>query len=75
MNLAAVKLWGRRIGAVSLPGTDGVAAFQYEPAFVQSGIQVAPLTMPLSGQVYQFPQLAARTFHGLPGLLSDSLPD
>jgi len=31
--------------------------------------------MPLSSQVFIFPALPERTFHGLPGLLADSLPD
>jgi serine/threonine-protein kinase HipA len=31
--------------------------------------------MPLSRRVYTFPELSRGTFHGLPGLLSDSLPD
>src|SRR6185437_15165328 len=31
--------------------------------------------MPLSRRVYQFPFLAEVSFHGLPGLLADSLPD
>ena len=31
--------------------------------------------MPLSDRVYVFPELPQRTFHGLPGLLADSLPD
>lgn len=31
--------------------------------------------MPLSARVYEFPELARNTFHGLPGLLADSLPD
>jgi serine/threonine-protein kinase HipA len=31
--------------------------------------------MPLSRRVYRFPELARATFHGLPGLLADSLPD
>jgi len=31
--------------------------------------------MPLSGQLYSFPALRPETFHGLPGLLADSLPD
>ena len=34
-----------------------------------------PITMPLSRQIYRFPGLAAVSFHGLPGLLADSLPD
>jgi serine/threonine-protein kinase HipA len=75
MTVAEVRLWGRTIGAVSLAEGGRPAAFQYDPAFAQSGIEVAPLTMPLSGRVYVFPELPARTFHGLPGLLADSLPD
>jgi serine/threonine-protein kinase HipA len=51
------------------------AAFQYDPAFAASGIEVSPLTMPLNERVYEFPALARNTFHGLPGLLADSLPD
>jgi serine/threonine-protein kinase HipA len=31
--------------------------------------------MPLSNRVYEFPELPWRTFHGLPGLLADTLPD
>jgi serine/threonine-protein kinase HipA len=73
--IARVRLWGRDIGAVSLDEGGEVAAFQYEPAFARSGIEVAPLTMPLGPQVWQFPALPRPTFHGLPGLLADSLPD
>ena len=75
ITLAEVKLWGRSIGAVSLESTEGTAAFQYHPDFVGSGIQVAPLTMPLSDQIYRFPALPQASFHGLPGLLADALPD
>src|SRR3546814_20916078 len=31
--------------------------------------------LPLSDRVYQFPELPRTAFHGLPGLLADSLPD
>jgi serine/threonine-protein kinase HipA len=75
MSVAEVKLWGRTIGAVSLDEGRDVVAFQYEPEFVRSGIQISPWVMPLSDQVYAFPALARNTFHGLPGLLADSLPD
>jgi serine/threonine-protein kinase HipA len=75
MTVAAVELWGTRIGAVALTGSTGVASFEYDPAFLASGIQLAPLTMPLADRVYSFPELSARTFRGLPGLLADSLPD
>ena len=74
-TVAEVRLWGRTIGAVSLGNGDEVAAFEYDSAFSQSGIQVAPNTMPLSTRVHRFPELSVTTFHGLPGLLADSLPD
>lgn len=75
MTLAEVRLWGRTIGAVSLePGND-TAAFEYTPEFASSGIEVSPITMPLANTVYTFPELPRNSFHGLPGLLADSLPD
>lgn len=73
--MAEVRLWGRTIGAVSLDEGRDVAAFQYDPAFAKSGIEISPLVMPLSTRVFEFPALPRRTFHGLPGLLADSLPD
>lgn len=73
--IAEVRLWGRTIGAVSLEDGHDVATFQYDPAFAKSGIELSPLVLPLSEQVYRFPALSKQTFHGLPGLLADSLPD
>lgn len=72
---AEVRLWGSTIGAVSLEDGAATASFEYVPAFAGSGIEVAPLTMPLSDRLYSFPTLRRETFHGLPGLLADSLPD
>jgi len=72
---AEVLLWGRSIGAVSLEADLPAAVFQYDPAFARSGIQIAPLTMPLRSEPYSFPALSRRSFKGLPGLLADSLPD
>ncbi|MEA1950862.1 MAG: HipA domain-containing protein [Planctomycetota bacterium] len=74
-TIAEVKLWGSTIGAVVLEDDQPAASFQYDSAFAQSGIEVAPLTIPLSDRVYSFPALAQQSFHGLPGLLADSLPD
>ena len=74
-TVAEVRLWGRTIGAVSLEDGARVAAFQYAPAFLASGIQLSPLVMPLSERVFQFRFLPEVSFHGLPGLLADSLPD
>ncbi len=73
--IAKVGMWGSTIGVVSMPEGRDYASFEYDPTFLESGIQVAPLKMPLSREVYEFPSLSRRTFHGLPGLLADSLPD
>ena len=75
MTVAAVNLWGSRIGAVSLDYGDRAAVFQYTPEFASSGIEVAPVTMPLSESPFSFPELDPAAFRGLPGLLADSLPD
>tara|TARA_R110002124_G_scaffold166930_2_gene334306 strand:+ start:337 stop:1638 length:1302 start_codon:yes stop_codon:yes gene_type:complete len=74
-TIAEVRLWGRRIGAVSLEDGADVAAFAYAPAFITSGIQPAPLMMPLGPEIHSFPDLNPRSFHGLPGMLADALPD
>jgi serine/threonine-protein kinase HipA len=74
-TVAEVRLWGRAIGAVSQEEGARFSAFQYDPAFLASGIELAPITMPLSRRIYQFPSLPEVSFHGLPGLLADSLPD
>lgn len=75
---ASVRLWGRMIGAVLLEEGERTAIFQYEPAFVRGGIEVAPLKMPSRTAPYAFPELSFESFEafkGLPGLLADSLPD
>ena len=73
--IAEVRLWGRTIGAVSMDAGREVASFQYDPEFAGSGIEIAPLMMPLGGRVHEFPALSRDSFHGLPGMLADSLPD
>jgi serine/threonine-protein kinase HipA len=74
-ELAEVRLWGRLVGAVALTDTSPVARFEYSADFMGVGLEVSPLMMPLSSTVYQFPALGRDAFHGLPGLLADSLPD
>ena len=45
--IAEVRLWGRTIGAVALDEDrqDACAAFQYDPEFASSGIELAPLVL------------------------------
>lgn len=73
--IARVDLWGRTIGAVTQEHVGATPAFQYDPSFSTSGIQVAPIVMPLRKSPLSFPELTQTSFRGLPGLLSDSLPD
>ncbi len=75
MTVAAVTLWGARIAAVSVKPGARAATFQYDPAFARSGVEVAPIRMPLRTQPYSFPGLPLDAFSGLPGLLADALPD
>ena len=77
INVVEARIWGQSVGAVApLRGKPGIYEFQYTPQFENSGLELAPLHMKLkSRQRFSFPGLAAESFHGLPGLLADSLPD
>ncbi|HHX82525.1 MAG TPA: type II toxin-antitoxin system HipA family toxin [Pseudomonadaceae bacterium] len=74
MSLAEVRLWGRRIGAVRWDSQRSLGWFEYDAPFLASGVQLAPLSMPLAPGIHGFPALAGSSFQGLPGLLADSLP-
>lgn len=74
MNIVRVNMWGTPIGYLHQED-NGIIGFQYDADFIGSGIQVSPIEMPLSDMTYIFPALPERTFHGLPGLVADSLPD
>ena len=74
-NDARVILWGSLIGAVTWLEDREIGVFQYSPDFLQSGIELSPISMPIAEFPYEFPALARNTFKGLPGLLADSLPD
>jgi len=79
MVVANVLLWGKHVGAVLWNYDKGYATFEFETNFLKSGLDIAPLTMPLAninkGDIFQFARLPKETFQGLPGLLSDALPD
>lgn len=72
---ADIILWGNAIGSASWDVDRQLALFEYTADFLDSGIELAPLTMPLRAQVYSFPELPRESFHGLPGMLADALPD
>lgn len=74
-NTAEVILWGTRIGIIHQDISKAYTSFEYDENFVNSGIELSPLRMPLSKNIYEFPTLLGDPFYGMPGLVADSLPD
>ena len=76
VTTADVYLWGQKAGTVLWNENRVCANFEYTPKFIRSGLEIAPLTMPLSPQIYSFPSRDNyKTFLGLPGMLAEALPD
>ena len=80
MILLNVKIWDINAGVIYWNADKNYSTFEISKDFVHYGLDLAPLTMPLKdimrGQyIFEFPELSYRTYNGLPGLLSDSLPD
>jgi serine/threonine-protein kinase HipA len=70
-----VSAWGRLVGAVALDPATGFYAFEYDERWLTDGVELAPLHLPRRRGVFEFPELRRATFHGLPALLADALPD
>jgi serine/threonine-protein kinase HipA len=51
---------------------DRIIYFEYNDAFIQKGLEISPLRLPIQKGVVELPQ---RPFEGLAGVFSDSLPD
>lgn len=63
MNTTAeIFLWGTRVGIIHQDLDKLYAAFEYDKDFLKSGIEIAPIMMPLSNIVYEFPSLAGEPF-------------
>lgn len=75
MEVINVRFKQHEVGAVSFDTQTGLGAFEYAPSFINKGIELSPLKMPLAQGIYSFPELDFNTFKGLPGLVADSLPD
>ncbi len=80
MIQAEIEIWGKSVGAVIWDSERELAVFEFDKKFVNLGIDLAPITMPLEelqngNTIYSFPQLSEITFKKLPGMLADSLPD
>lgn len=76
VTTAFVKLWGEKIGAIAWDEQQELGFFEYDKKFISANLEIAPIKMPLSPNIYSFPELrSTATFKGIPGLLADSLPD
>lgn len=75
MDVLNVRFKQHDVGAVSFDTDTGLGAFEYDPSFIEKGIELSPLKMPLAKRIYSFPELDFNTYKGLPGLIADSLPD
>src|SRR5215472_7303736 len=79
MNTAVieVRVWGQFVGALARDPKLDYYAFAYDPAWLRSGIELAPLNMALSDrrETFIFPNLPEATFRRLPALFADALPD
>ncbi|MDO9510588.1 MAG: type II toxin-antitoxin system HipA family toxin [Bacteroidales bacterium] len=83
VDVAEIKIWGELVGAVRWDESQQLGYFQFDSKFIQRGWDLSPIKMPVSqgAQTYSFPELrkgrneTEDTFKGLPGLLSDALPD
>lgn len=78
-----VRIWGERVGVVQESArVRGAYVFQYDPEWVSSGRELAPVLMPLptkprdrSTFVFSPAEYPELTFRGLPPMLADALPD
>jgi len=82
VDAANIYVWGEFVGAVRWDNEQQLASFMYDKRFLQKNWDLSPIKMPISNgeRIYSFPELRAfkneeNTFKGLPGLLSDALPD
>lgn len=78
-NVVKVKLWGMDVGYLSWDKKANVAVFEYEPSFIEKGLDIAPLTMsvysPRSQKNLLWMGYKDNLYQGLPPMIADSLPD
>ena len=78
VNTIKVLLWGKELGALHWIAEKNYASFEYFESFLKSKLNVSPIHLPTQNaknHIFSFPNLNEDTFKGLPGLLSDVLPD
>lgn len=71
--MVLVKIFGQNVGV--LRGDNHHVEFSYVSEFLNSGIELSPLLLPLGEGVYSFSSRNNTTFKGLPEFIADALPD
>jgi serine/threonine-protein kinase HipA len=74
-DLAEVKIWGERVGAISFDRSTGFGTFEYDRAWFNYGLELFPMHMPLSEEQFTFTDVSRQTYKGIPPGLADTLPD
>jgi serine/threonine-protein kinase HipA len=78
-NAVKVKIWGMGAGYLSWDKKAGAAVFEYDPSFLEQGLDIAPLTMsidsPRSRKQLPWTGDKDKLYQGLPAMIADSLPD
>ena len=61
-TIASIKIWNQKVGAVLWDESKNVGVFEFDKSFVNSGLDLSPITLPLSEaikgrRVFSFPFL------------------
>ncbi len=78
VDVIKITLWDEELGALSWDSNKNFASFEFFSSFLTKGLDVSPIHMPIRSslkKIYSFPNLNQDTYKGLPGMLSDVLPD
>ncbi len=80
VTLAKVNIWDTFVGGVVWMKDRGYSVFEFDTKFLNKNWDLAPLKMSIEearerSRIFSFQELNKKTFHGLPGMLADSLPD
>jgi serine/threonine-protein kinase HipA len=79
LNIPVIEVlaWGKLVGALAPDPKFGSYAFAYHKSWRRLGMELAPITMPVTDfrETFIFPNLPEATFRRLPGMFADALPD
>lgn len=76
-NVLSVWLWNQELGRIYWDKQLSKAVFEYNPAFISAGIDIAPLCASIHSVAATLPIMGGNEpiYQGLPPFVADSLPD